>query len=432
MPLAVAPPLLAWEVHDGGSAADVSHFHPLSAVQTDVPSGAKRAIFSGVVFLLSLMLFEMGSFVAIGILVHKGWMAFIPEFTEVQKDLYFRDRDTILGWAFVTDSTWGPATDSEGLIHTPIARPDPASATLGAPCASAYGDSFVYGTETSASGSYPHHLALLLGCAIHNFGVPGYGSDQGVMLFRAQARVDSAPVVIFQHLTENVLRNVNRYANLLYPGSPLRFKPRFVLSEDSIVYLAAPVSSDADFQRVIDNPDSALTPDGLLDRPRPGFPFTGALLLWLTTDIKLRARVTGVPVEANYYSAGHPARGFDVTVAIMSAAVSDASEHGKRGVVLLQTTRQGLIHARDTGRWMDQTLYDTLRARGLPVIHAGPRVLATLGDRHPCELFEECVQTHLNSEGNYIVATIVADYLRTEGFIAPAKTDQSKDRVRAP
>jgi hypothetical protein len=44
------------------------------------------------------------------------------------------------------------------------------------------------------------------------------------------------------------------------------------------------------------------------------------------------------------------------------------------------------------------------KARGLAVIHAGPKVPAALGGRHPCELFENCSQTHFNPEGNRIVA----------------------------
>ena len=386
-------------------------------MQPDKLPRAKRASYTAVLALVCFALFELGSYATITVLLQRGWMSYIPDFTAQQIDLYLRDRDRTLGWAFDTDSTWGPATDSAGRIRRAIPRPDPAPSAVGRPCVSTYGDSFVYGTEVSASGTYPHHLGRLLGCPVRNFGVPGYGSDQGLMLYRAQVDVDSAPVVIFQHLTENILRNVNRYANLLYPGSPLRFKPRFVTAGDSLAYLPAPVAERDDFRRIVENPDSALVPDGMLDRPRPHFPFTIALLRWAATDIKVRARIRGTPVEAGYYAPDHPAEGLELTVAIMRAAIQDATMRGQRGIVLLQTTRQGLLYARERGAWIDAALNEALRSRGIPVIHAGPAVLAALGNRDPCELFEGCTQTHMNSEGNAILARIVADFLRSEGAV---------------
>ena len=386
-------------------------------VTTDRPAGAKRVAFAAIMVVLCLLLFEFGSFVAVGVLVRKGWMAYIPRFTEEQMAFYLRERDPALGWAFITDSTWGHATDSGGRITRPIPRPDPARFSVAVPCVSTYGDSFVYGTEEPDSASFPHYLGTLLGCPVRNFGVPGYGSDQAVMLSRAQAALDSAPLVIVQHLTENVLRNVNRYANLLYPGSPLRFKPRFVVSGDTILYLASPVSSRSGFARLAENPDSALAPEGFLNRPRAEFPFSVALLRWLAGDVKLRSRITQVPVEAPFYELDHPAGGFELSAAILTAAARDAAAHGKRAVVLLQTTRQGLIYAKEEGRWMDAALYDTLRARGLSVIHAGPLVLRALGNRDPCDLFDDCVQTHLSAEGNRIVAGIIAEYLKAEKLV---------------
>jgi hypothetical protein len=389
-------------------------------------------VFFVVVIALTLFLFELGSFTAIALVTSRGWMAYIPAFSEKQMAFYLAERDRTLGWAFVTDSTWGSATDSHGRITRAIPRPDPAPFAAGAPCASTYGDSFVYGTEAEHDEAFPHFLAERLGCPVRNFGVPGFGSDQGLMLFRAQTEVDSAPVIIFQHLTENVLRNVNRYANLLYPGSPLRFKPRFVVTANgAIEYLAAPVQSRDDFVRLRTNPDSTLHPDGLLDRPRAGFPFTIALLRWLALDLKIRARITGVPSEAAFYDPAHPAAGFALSATTMQTAVRDAAADGRRAVILLQSTRQGLIHARDEGRWIDQALYDTLRARGVPVIHAGPLMLAAIGGGDPCVLFDDCTKTHMNARGNRIVAGIVADYLNGTGLI-PERAASDSTRATAP
>ena len=420
---------MAWEVHDAGPTLSISRVEMPSRsrrpieptdVQTDTLPPARRFAFGAVLLLFCLLLFEFGSFVGVNVLTRRGWMAYIPRFTDEQKEVYLRERDPALGWAFTSPTRWGRATDAEGIIRAPIHRPDPAPTSEGAPCVSAYGDSFVYGTDVQDTGSFPHHLGVLLGCPVRNYGVPGYGSDQSLMLYRAQQEADSATVVIFHHLSENLLRNVNRYSNLLYPGSPLRFKPRFVFAGDSVVYLPAPVTTRADFDRVQANPDSALAPDALLQRPRAAFPFTIALIRWLATDLKVRARITNRPIEASYYDPDHSAGGVQLTGAILAAAVRDAAAHGQRGVIVLQMTRQGLIESRNEGRSIDQPLYDALRARGLPVVHLGPLLLEALGDRDPCEIFADCTQTHLTSEGNRIVAGILAEYLRAERLVPVA------------
>jgi hypothetical protein len=387
------------------------------------PTGRKRAVFFLVLIVIALGLLELGSFTVIAVLTRKGWMAYIPALTPAQIAVYLRERDRTIGWAYLTDSTWGSATDSSGRIARAVFRADPAPSASGKPCVSVYGDSFAYGTEAANDATYPHFLSELLQCPVRNFGVPGFGSDQALMLFRAQADVDSAGIVVFQHVTENILRNVNRYANLLYPGSPLRFKPRFVVDrEDVITYVPSPVESVNDFARLRANPDSALRPDALLERPRASFPFTISLLRWLAKDVKLRARFTGEPIELNFYGPKHPAGGLTVSAAILETAVRDAAARNKEGVVFLQSTRQALIYARETGRWIDQSLYDTLHARGVPVIHGGPKILAAIDGADPCTLFEGCTQTHMNAAGNRIVAGIIADFLHDAGVVPSAMT----------
>ena len=380
---------------------------------------------------LMLLLLEIGSFVTGRFLVRKGWVAYVPDFTNEQMELYLRTFDPNLGWAFDTPTTWGIATDSAGRSLRSIPRPDPSPLTPNAPCASTYGDSFTYGTEASDSGAYPHFLGEALGCPVRNFGVPGFGSDQGVMLFRAHGPLDSAQVVIFGHLTENVMRNVNRYANLLYPGSPLRFKPRFLADADSVVLLPSPVRSKADFERVERDPEGTLKPDGLLDRPRLFFPHTAAVVNWLLRDIKVHARITQAPVERGFYAPDHPAGGLRLSAALLSAGVADARAGGKRAVALLLPSREALRFARREGIWIDQLLLDSLRARGTPVIHAGPEILAALGDADPCELFEGCRQTHMNARGNEIIATVVAKHFADMGLLPPADSAAQRGTPRA-
>ena len=59
-------------------------------------------------------------------------------------------------------------------------------------------------------------LSKLINCKVNNFGVAGYGSDQATMLHEA---IDiTARISVPNHLSENVLRNVNQFRTLIYPS----------------------------------------------------------------------------------------------------------------------------------------------------------------------------------------------------------------------
>ena len=351
-------------------------------------------------------------------------MAYIPEIPEQEILGYLRQRNPVLGW--------GPRLDDRGRAIDLAPRPD-SSATPGKPpCISAYGDSFTYGYGVTDQATYPHFLGEMMGCAVANYGVDGYGSDQALMLVRAQQHLDTTPVIILGHLSENILRNVNRYRNLLYAGSPLQFKPRFVLESDSLQYLPIPVNSVADFRALERDPDSVLSGDALLVRPRRKFPFSVALARWLTQDFKLRARIAGVPSEAAYYTRKHPAGGLELTSRVLSTFARGMAEREKQGVVLLIPTAQALTYAATTGIWVDQPLAEALHRERIPVIHAGPKILQRLAGTDPCSLFEGCKESHFGIEGNKVLAEVVASELRRMNMLpvqpSPAVSQELRSR----
>lgn len=206
-------------------------------------------------------------------------MAQVPRFSESDISRYLRKRNPWLGW--------GPPVSSSGKVSELRPRADPLSSGSTPPCISVYGDSFTYGYGAEDAETYPHYLSAMLECPVANYGVDGYGSDQAFMLFRAQEHLDDAPLVILGHLSENILRNVNRYRALLYPGSAFEFKPRFVTSNRGLDYVPIPVNNVHDFRALQAEPDSVLSGDALLTRPRRSFPFTNALLRWSISDFKL-------------------------------------------------------------------------------------------------------------------------------------------------
>lgn len=389
-----------------------------------MPRVRSRALSSVVVLLLVLAVVETGAAVTTGILRQRGWMVQIPEFSKVEISHYFDLQNPLLGW--------GPPTVRGRTAVGLSPRPDPSWSSGTRPCISAYGDSFTYGFEAADDETYPHFLSEIVGCPVRNYGIIGYGSDQALMLARVQEHVDSAPVIILGHLSENILRNVNRYMNLLYPGAAFQFKPRFMVRDGHLDYVPLPVNSVADFAALQAKPDSVLAGDALLARPRRGFPYSVALFQWLTRDFKVQAEFSGIPAEATFYSPTHAADGLGLTAEILSTFVRETMEDGKRGVVLLIPTRQAIVYAARTNIWVDQALADALKRRRIPVIHAGPEIIQRLAGADPCSLFNQCHQQHFSEVGNRMLAEIVSDELgRMQAIPTSSRSTSSVSQIPA-
>ena len=326
---------------------------------------------------------EGGAALTTRFLVARGWMAEIPRFTATQTEDYFEQREA-LGWT--------------AAFETPAS-----------PCASAYGDSFTAGSDGT---SYPAELAALLGCAVANYGVGGYGSDQALMLASSLQGVDMSPVAILGHVSENILRNLNQYRNLLYPGQELFFKPRFTLNGDSLRTLASPIQVREDFLRLERAPDAVLTYDEFSSRPRREFPYALAIARWLFKDFHLRATLAGVPRHEPFYREDHPAGGLQLTVKILTAFALEVRRDARREVIVLIPTGDDLRYAKKSGRWPDQRLADRLKALDVTVVHAGPLLLSRLGEEDPCALFGQC-NAHMNARGLKLMAELIAPAVRS-------------------
>jgi hypothetical protein len=290
------------------------------------------------------------------------------------------------------------------------ARPDPAFAEDVPPCASTYGDSFTFGTPVGDDATFPHDLAVALGCRVANFGMPGYGSDQAFLLYRAQRDVDRAPIVILGHLTENVLRNVNQYRELLYPGGDFGFKPRLHLdAAGKLRRVPVPVRSLAGYRAMEASPERKLPWDAFTSRPRRAFPYTPKLAAWLASDFMVREKLFDEPWHLPYYAPDHPSQALQVTTAILEAFVRDAARRGRRPLVVVIPTALDLIHARRTGRWAAAPLVSALVAARVPVVDVGPALDRRLGARDPTTLYDGGRYGHLTPEGYRWLAESVRD-----------------------
>src|SRR5262245_39420394 len=85
--------------------------------------------------------------------------------------------DDELGWPAPRDAV-APPHDKTGAKYNSD-FPEPGHA-----CASAYGDSFVWGNDIPPAYGWIEQLSRKLGCRVANYGVPGYGTDQAYVRFQ--------------------------------------------------------------------------------------------------------------------------------------------------------------------------------------------------------------------------------------------------------
>lgn len=361
-----------------------------------------------VLFVLAVLL-ELSGYFAGAYLSQKGAL-YRAQSIEGFDD-YLGNRDPVLGWGGQRSAV----NDGMSVRHSPsFAENEPA-------CVWVFGDSFTWASEVSDEHAWADRLSRLLGCRVGNYGIPGYGSDQAFLRYRSQPNA-SAPVVILNHLSENILRNVNQYRWLLYPGAHFQLKPRFILDDaGKSIYIPPPLPDRHAFQKIVDAPEAMLAhdyfvPGGASGNARFGFPYSVSVIRALG-QYQVRAKIEGVPWYTEFYERDHPSRGLLVTAGIVSDFAALAPRRGQTPVVSILPTGLDAEHYRATGSWVYGPLVDWLQANGIDHIDVGQGLMDRLEGGDYCSLFIDCTH-HFTPQGNQWVADVIAEYLVDKGFIS--------------
>ena len=212
-----------------------------------------------------------------------------------------------------------------------------------------FGDSFVEADtykQISINGelvSPEDYLAKLTGCYVLNYGVGGYGSDQAYFKFKkllAENKIRKNDFIYAGHLSENILRNINRNRSLLYPvpgdSTPL-LKPVFESCSPECEFLPLPsslqesdlklISSEGVSPKVSTGEAGQFIPNKLLfgSPVTVGFPNLFSLLrvpfVW-----HVFPRFVGFVRHDQFYAEG--GRGYEITKNIIKKFHSDCQKVG--------------------------------------------------------------------------------------------------------
>ena len=321
---------------------------------------------------------------------------------------YLKNHDPVLGWPAPINFGKNGDRDYSGSRIIP-AFSNPINS-----CISLYGDSFVWGADVSAKDMWGNILSKLTNCRVSNYGVPGYGTDQSYLRFHQNLK-DNSRIVILGHLSENILRNLNQYRDILDPVFGFNFKPRFVIDTNgSLKLIPIPKFSIKELQEAVKNPKSYLKyeyflRDSILDRIRFTFPYTISLVRWLIDRIP--EKLANKPDWAKFYNPEDPSQALLITTKIIESFHKEALLRSKIPVVIIIPTSYDLIYYQKNKEWVYQPLIDSLNDKGIFPLNIGMRIIDYIGNGDFSKLFINRFG-HFNKEGNKLFAEIVYSHLK--------------------
>ena len=381
----------------------------------EAPTGqaalGRRILMYAVMLAIVFICVEIVSFVAITLIKPLG-VFYDPSMVTQNYDKYLEKRDINLGWG-PSPSPSAPTKATTEYTTGDGARHDPVFPTDARPCLSLFGDSFTWSTGVADKDAWGSVLAGKLKCRVANFGVGAYGTDQAFLRFRSLPA--NGGVVLLNHLSENILRNVNQYRNLLYPGHEFTFKPRFVDRDGGIELVPTPQVAAPDIQRFLRDPTLYLAHEYFLPGGPSGvqaikFPYSLVMVKAIFTSYHIHAKLRGIPRYADFYRPDHSSHGLDVTYGILRSFALEAATRGQIPIVTLIPTCGDLKYFNTTGVFPYNALAKMIAAQNIRYIDFGEGIANRSERSQPEGLYQVC-SGHFNEAGNRVLAEIAFKYL---------------------
>jgi len=374
---------------------------------------AKIVVYYLILILINLLCLEGISYYLGKYLETKGVLYKAQE-TFDDFENYLANRDPVLGWIPKAD------VDETGSRIIP-AYPDP---TRFPACVSLYGDSVTWAAEVDNQHAWSNVLSLLLGCRVANYSGGGYGTDQAYLRFKLNIR-DKSKVVIMGFLTENILRNVNQFRNLLYPNHRYALKPRFILNRDGdLELIPVPNLSKNEYMLLVKEPERFLKHEyffledfGHLNCLE--FPYTLSVLKCVT-HFYILAKIAGRPSYGDFYQMDHKSGSLQVTNKILINFYNDAKSEGRIPIVLILPTYDDLVYYKKHQKWVFENIINLLKKNAVEPLNIGDDMLEIIGKRNLNEFFTPTTN-HLNAKGNKILADIVYQKIKEKVNSIPSK-----------
>ncbi len=221
-------------------------------------------------------------------LFSKRWLREDPASIEAAQLNRPFQHDAQLGWTLIPglrDYWHSGAQFSTNTAGMRGAREVPVQRTPGTRRVLLVGDSFAFGEEQSDQDCWAASIeALLPATQLLNFGVPGYGCDQALLMLERQLPVWSPDAAIFCIFADDVLRATR--------ASTFYLKPQFRLDGEELRIEGTPVPPPQEFL------------SSLAEKPRSGL--AGCFLVRLARSAfdRQEPKATELSAEEHFENAG--------------------------------------------------------------------------------------------------------------------------------
>ena len=310
-----------------------------------------------------------------------------------------------LGWQPLYKTTFGErpgsANSQQALITT-------------------FGDSYTHGDEVQDSETWQTYLEPLVGGAVLNFGVGGYGTDQALLRYRELGTRGEAKTVILGVMLENINRIVNCYRPFYFTktGIPLT-KPRFELIDGTLSLIPNAIQSSDELKRLL---SLKVMPElGAKDYwyehsiyPEFGFPFLRLMFsrtIWLEAIAAVRGRNRSDVDARPTVDLWQDERSRKLMLAIFDEFVADAQRLGQTPIVLLFPRKSDLeMCFNGKSEKGEQVIVDYARRQGLKLFDGIEHLCGLSNQANYQELY--AAQGHLSSKGNREIAKGLSEFLK--------------------
>ena len=357
-----------------------------------------------IMILMIIFLLEISSFVIIRIFFSKYAILYDKNQISQKYQDYLSKRDKNLGWDNMKINS-----DAIRLYDESISNLDD--------CVDVYGDSFTYGHDIPEN-SWPHLLSKNLNCEVRNFGVSGYGTDQSLIKFSKNK--NHSKVVMLNHLSENIIRNLSQFRNLIYKSNEYTFKPKYIFKNDELKLIPLNKIPKKEINFFLKNPNNYLFFDYFIPNGPSGiqyleFPYTLKLLKSFN-HWQVKKKIRNIPLGYDdFYNFGHQSNGLEITYEIMINFYNKALSKGLKPILTVIPTCRDLEYYKKFKKFSYENLINLFKTSNVNYIDFGP-VIYSRSENNINEFYSEC-SGHFNKEGEKLLSKIIQSYLVKNNFI---------------